>query len=54
VTLKRPEGACEALAEDLRQFVRQRLPGYKSPRRIVFVDELPKTVTGKVQRYKLR
>lgn len=54
VTLKRPEGACEALAEDLRQFVRQRLPGYKSPRRIVFMDELPKTATGKVQRYKLR
>jgi len=54
VTLKQPDRACEALAGELRQFVRQRLPGYKSPRRIVFLDELPKTATGKVQRYKLR
>jgi len=30
------------------------LPGYKSPSRIVFMEELPKTATGKVQRYKLR
>jgi benzoate-CoA ligase len=54
VTLKQPDSACETLASELRQFVRQQLPGYKSPRRIVFMDELPKTATGKVQRYKLR
>jgi len=54
VTLKQPDRACEALTGELREFVRQRLPGYKSPRRIVFMDELPKTATGKVQRYKLR
>jgi len=54
VTLKQPDSACEALAQELRQFVRQRLPGYKSPSRIVFMEELPKTATGKVQRYKLR
>jgi len=54
VTLKRPETACEALAGDLLGFVRERLAGYKRPRRIEFLDELPKTATGKVQRYKLR
>jgi benzoate-CoA ligase len=54
VTLKRLADACEALAEELRHFVRGRLAGYKRPRRIEFLDELPKTATGKVQRYKLR
>ncbi len=54
VTLKRAEGAGEALAEELRRFLRERLAGYKRPRRIEFTDELPKTATGKVQRYKLR
>ncbi len=54
VTLKQPDSACETLASELHQFVRQRLPGYKSPRQIVFMEELPKTPTGKVQRYKLR
>lgn len=54
VTLKRPEGGCETLAEELRRFVRERLAGYKRPRRIEFLEDLPKTATGKVQRYKLR
>ena len=54
VTLKHPERACMALADELRQFARQRLAGYKCPRRIEFLEELPKTATGKVQRYKLR
>lgn len=54
VALKRPDGASEALAEELRRFVRERLAGYKQPRQIEFLDELPKTATGKVQRYKLR
>jgi benzoate-CoA ligase len=54
VTLKRAEGASEALAGELSGFVRERLAGYKCPRRIEFLDELPKTATGKVQRYKLR
>jgi benzoate-CoA ligase len=38
----------------LRAFVRQRLPGYKCPQRFEFVPDLPKTATGKIQRYKLR
>jgi len=54
VTLRRAEGAGEALAGELRRFLGERLAGYKRPRRIEFLDELPKTATGKVQRYKLR
>jgi 4-hydroxybenzoate-CoA ligase len=42
------------LAATLQQFVRGRLPDYKRPRGIEFVPELPKTATGKLQRYKLR
>ncbi|MDQ6742620.1 MAG: benzoate-CoA ligase family protein, partial [Candidatus Dormibacteraeota bacterium] len=38
----------------LKQHVRQRLGGYKTPRILHFVEGLPKTATGKVQRYKLR
>ena len=42
------------MAEALRSHVRDRLAHYKCPRWIDFVDELPKTTTGKIQRYKLR
>jgi acyl-coenzyme A synthetase/AMP-(fatty) acid ligase len=38
----------------LIEHCRSRLAGYKRPRRIVLVDELPKTTTGKIQRFKLR
>ncbi len=41
-------------AEALTEFCRQRLAGYKRPRRYEMVDSLPKTATGKIQRYKLR
>ncbi len=41
-------------AQQLQEFVKDRLAPYKYPRSIVFVDELPKTATGKIQRYKLR
>jgi hypothetical protein len=30
------------------------MPAFKRPRRVIFVDELPKTATGKMQRFKLR
>jgi benzoate-CoA ligase family protein len=40
--------------EALLDFCRERLAGYKRPRRIELVDDLPKTATGKIQRYKLR
>ena len=42
-----------ASAEELRQFVHRRLAGYKRPERIVFLDELPKTATGKVLKREL-
>jgi benzoate-CoA ligase family protein len=54
VVLKRSADACDALADELKAFVKARLAPYKYPRWIVFVGELPKTATGKVQRYKLR
>ncbi len=51
VVLKAGEHATDA---DLKAFVKDRLAPYKYPRAIVFVDELPKTATGKIQRFKLR
>jgi len=42
------------LARELQDFVRGRLAEYKRPRWVEFVVELPKTATGKTQRYKLR
>ena len=42
------------LAAALQQFVRDRLADYKRPRGVEFVSELPKTATGKLQRFKLR
>jgi acyl-coenzyme A synthetase/AMP-(fatty) acid ligase len=47
------EGSRE-LAHDLQEFVRSRLAEYKRPRWIEFLGELPKTATGKIQRYHLR
>jgi len=38
----------------LKVFVKERLAPYKYPRFIEFVAELPKTATGKIQRFKLR
>jgi len=54
VALKQPDRASGILAGEIYEFLRQRLAGYKRPRHIEFLTELPKTATGKVQRYKLR
>ena len=43
----------EDLARELKDWVAQKIGGYKSPRWIEFVLELPKTATGKLQRFKL-
>jgi len=43
-----------ATAEELQAHVKERLAPYKYPRWIEFVSELPKTATGKIQRFKLR
>ena len=40
--------------EALKAFVKERLAPYKYPRFIEFVEELPKTATGKIQRFRLR
>jgi benzoate-CoA ligase len=45
---------CAATAEELQAFLRDALPRFKTPREILFVAELPKTPTGKIQRFKLR
>ena len=44
----------DALVTELQALVRKQLAGYKSPRWIDFVPELPKTTTGKIQRFALR
>jgi benzoate-CoA ligase len=46
--------ASEDLTHDLKAFVKARLAPYKYPRWIEFVADLPKTATGKIQRFKLR
>ena len=46
--------ATPELAATLRQFARERLAEYKRPRWVEFVQALPMTPTGKVQRFKLR
>ena len=51
VVLKSGQSAGE---EELKAFVKERLAPFKYPRSIEFVPELPKTATGKIQRFKLR
>lgn len=46
--------ATDALAQTLQAFVRERLAHFKYPREIRFVSELPKTASGKIQRFRLR
>jgi acyl-coenzyme A synthetase/AMP-(fatty) acid ligase len=54
VVLRAAVAGTPELAAALQQFVRERLADYKRPRGIEFVSELPKTATGKLQRFKLR
>jgi benzoate-CoA ligase len=54
VVLKPGIEATAALEETLKAFVKDRLAPFKYPRRIEFLAELPKTATGKIQRFKLR
>jgi benzoate-CoA ligase len=49
-----PRERREGLAEELQAFVRDRLEHYKCPREVIFVDSLPTTHLGKVDRGKLR
>jgi len=54
VVLKAGVIGSDALAAELQQHVKSALAPYKYPRWIEFIDELPKTATGKIQRFKLR
>lgn len=54
VVLQDGSGAGHDLGGELQRFARQRLAEYKRPRWIEFVDALPVTATGKIQRFKLR
>jgi acyl-coenzyme A synthetase/AMP-(fatty) acid ligase len=54
VVLRSGYEASDKLEEELKNYVKDRLAKYKYPRFIEFMDELPKSATGKVQRYKLR
>ncbi|MDQ6644341.1 MAG: benzoate-CoA ligase family protein [Chloroflexota bacterium] len=54
VVLREGQEPSEALAEELKAFVKQRLAPFKYPRWIEFLPELPKTATGKIQRFLLR
>jgi 2-aminobenzoate-CoA ligase len=49
-----PERTRDVTAVELQDFVRQAIAPYKRPRVVEFVDELPRTSTGKLQRYRLR
>ena len=44
----------QAVAQGLKEHVKDRIGKWKYPRWIEIVDELPKTATGKIQRFKLR
>jgi acetyl-CoA synthetase len=54
IVLAKGREASDELVADIQRFVRERLSAYAYPRRIEFVDELPKTLTGKIRRIELR
>jgi benzoate-CoA ligase len=54
VVLKEGQSPSETLKATMQQHIKDRLAPYKYPRWIEFVNELPKTATGKIQRFKLR
>jgi len=54
VVLREGAAGSDEKAKELQDHVKQRIAPYKYPRRIVFVSELPKTTTGKLQRFRLR
>jgi fatty-acyl-CoA synthase len=50
----RPRPGAALTEDEVKQFCRGRIAHYKIPRYVLFVDEFPTTVTGKVQKFKLR
>jgi benzoate-CoA ligase family protein len=54
VVLNEGYSGSESLTEELQNFVKARIAPYKYPRIVQYVDDLPKTATGKIQRFRLR
>jgi benzoate-CoA ligase family protein len=54
VVLNKGQEGSDELAKELIEYSQEKLAAYKRPRWIEFVDELPKTATGKIQRFRLR
>ncbi|MGK0298369.1 MAG: benzoate-CoA ligase family protein [Gammaproteobacteria bacterium] len=54
IVLNNGTNGSEKLANDIQKFVKQKISLHKYPRWIEFVSSLPKTATGKIQRFKLR
>ncbi len=54
VVLKHPSDETGALVSDLQDYVKQKIGPWKYPRWVDIVSDLPKTATGKIQRFKLR
>ena len=54
IVLKTDQQDAEALTTELQAYVKDRIGVWKYPRWIEFVDSLPKTATGKIQRFRLR
>ncbi|HYL91293.1 MAG TPA: benzoate-CoA ligase family protein [Burkholderiales bacterium] len=54
VALRPGNQAGDALANDIKEHAAKNLPRFKRPQRVHFLDALPRTATGKVQRFKLR
>ena len=54
VVLRSGQLGCDELARELQEFVKGQIAPYKYPRAILFKEQLPRTETGKLQRFKLR
>ena len=54
ISLKSKQSSASELERTIYQFVKQRLPHFKTPKRIYFLDSLPRTSTGKIHRQMLR
>jgi acetyl-CoA synthetase len=54
IVVAKGHAGSDELAEEIKAFVRDRLSAYAYPRRIEFVSDLPKTLTGKIRRIELR
>jgi len=54
VVLKNEMKIKDGLDREIREWLRQKLVAYKCPHTVQFVEKLPKTATGKIQRFRLR